>query len=92
MQPITIRALEGGRGSRTRWLISEGNRDLDEADTKSTAVSRARNTWAAPGQKIKVINTNGRVETIREEKPSKQPAVNQNSGGFGSGLFDGGLF
>lgn len=94
MQPITIRALEGGRVARTQWVISEGTQDLDEADTKKEAVSRARNTWAAPGQPIKVVKTNGEVEQVREGDTAKQPSMNGtgDAGGFGGGLFDGGLF
>lgn len=88
MDSITIRGLDGPAINGTVWVISEGATDLEETDTRREAVQRARSTWAAPGQGIKVVNTHGKVDVIREGDPDQQPAP-PSGGNGGGGLFGG---
>jgi len=87
MDSITIRGLDYPDRSGTVWVIGEGPQDLEEVQTRKQAIKRARNKWAMPGQRIKVVSTTGRVEIIREADPSKQPAAHD-AGAKGGGLFD----
>lgn len=66
MESIIIMGLDGPNVTGTEWLIREGQRELEQVKNKNQAINRARNKWAAPDQPIKVVNTRGRTEWIRE--------------------------
>ena len=87
MQPIKIMGLDGPAVNGSRWEISEGGRVLENVATRSQAVKRARNTWAAPDQGIKVVNTNGKVEWVRQGSTGGTTVEEGGGGLFGGWSF-----
>jgi len=73
MESIIVLGVDGPAVTGTKWIIREGQQDLEQVDTRKEAERRARNKWAMPGQEIRLVNTKGKTTTLRQANPSKQP-------------------
>lgn len=84
---IVIMGLDGPAVNGTVWDIREGQQDLERVNTRREAERRARNKWAAPDQGIKVVNTNGKVEWLRQGSAGGTTVDDGGGGLFGGWSF-----